>query len=89
MKPANTQCRLAARPTGLPKTTDFVFADEPVPTAADGEFVVEIDCLSVDPAMRRPQRQSARNCFEQVVQHHARPLAPLLVRQHLLPQSPS
>ena len=52
MTTVNTQCRLAARPTGLPKTTDFAFADEPVPVAADGEFVVEIDYLSIDPAMR-------------------------------------
>jgi NADPH-dependent curcumin reductase CurA len=52
MKPVNTQCRLAARPTGLPKATDFTIVDEPVPAAADGEFVVEIDYLSIDPAMR-------------------------------------
>lgn len=52
MKPLNTQCRLAARPTGLPKATDFTIVDEPVPAAADGEIVVEIDYLSIDPAMR-------------------------------------
>jgi NADPH-dependent curcumin reductase len=52
MKPVNTQCRLAARPTGLVKATDFTIVDEPVPAAADGEFVVEIDYLSIDPAMR-------------------------------------
>jgi NADPH-dependent curcumin reductase CurA len=52
MNPVNTQCRLAARPTGLPKATDFTIVDEPVPAAADGAFVVEIDYLSIDPAMR-------------------------------------
>lgn len=52
MTTVNTQCRLVARPTGLPETTDFAFVDEPVPVAADGEFVVEIDYLSIDPAMR-------------------------------------
>ena len=52
MTTVNTQCRLAAWPTGLPETTDFAFVDEPVPVAADGEFVVEIDYLSIDPAMR-------------------------------------
>src|SRR5215475_3975905 len=52
MKPVNTQCRLAARPIGLPKATDFAVVDEPVPAVADGEFVVEIDYLSIDPAMR-------------------------------------
>jgi NADPH-dependent curcumin reductase CurA len=52
MNTVNTQCRLAARPTGLPKATDFTIVDEPVPAAADGDFVVEIDYLSIDPAMR-------------------------------------
>jgi NADPH-dependent curcumin reductase CurA len=48
----NTQCRLAARPMGLPTAEDWAIVDEPVPSAADGEFVVEIDYLSIDPAMR-------------------------------------
>jgi len=48
----NTQCRLAARPVGLPKAADWAIVDEPIPAAADGEFVVEIDYLSIDPAMR-------------------------------------
>jgi NADPH-dependent curcumin reductase len=52
MKPVNTQCRLAARPTGPLKATDFTIVDEPIPAAADNEFVVEIDYLSIDPAMR-------------------------------------
>jgi len=52
VKPMNSQCRLAARPTGMPKSTDFSIVDEPIPTAADGEFVAEIDYVSIDPAMR-------------------------------------
>lgn len=52
MKAVNTQCRLAARPEGQIKPTDFEIVEEPVPTAGDGEFVVEIDYLSIDPAMR-------------------------------------
>src|SRR5262249_21483022 len=52
VKTSNTQCRLAARPTGLVKATDFTIAEEPVPTAADGQLVVGIDYLSIDPAMR-------------------------------------
>jgi NADPH-dependent curcumin reductase CurA len=52
MTPVNTQCRLTARPAGLPKATDFTLIDEPIPAAADGEFVVGIDYLSIDPAMR-------------------------------------
>jgi len=52
MKAVNTQCRLAARPKGLPKAADWAIVDEPIPAAADGEFVVGIDYLSIDPAMR-------------------------------------
>jgi NADPH-dependent curcumin reductase CurA len=48
----NTQCRLAARPVGLPKPTDWTFTEEPVPSPADGEFVVRVEYLSIDPAMR-------------------------------------
>jgi NADPH-dependent curcumin reductase CurA len=50
--PANTVCRLAGRPKGLPADTDFTIAEEPIPVAGDGEFVVQIDYLSIDPAMR-------------------------------------
>jgi NADPH-dependent curcumin reductase len=52
MTPVNIQCRLAARPVGLPKATDWTIVEEPKPAAADGEFVVEVDYLSIDPAMR-------------------------------------
>ena len=52
MTSVNTQCRLAARPVGLPKATDWAIVEEPIPAAAEGEFVVEIDYLSIDPAMR-------------------------------------
>jgi NADPH-dependent curcumin reductase len=48
----NTQCRLAARPMGLPKAADWAIVDEPIPAAGSGEFIVEIDYLSIDPAMR-------------------------------------
>jgi NADPH-dependent curcumin reductase len=48
----NTQCRLAARPVELPKATDWAIVEEPKPGAAEGEFVVEVDYLSIDPAMR-------------------------------------
>jgi NADPH-dependent curcumin reductase CurA len=37
---------------GLPKAPDWAIVDEPIPSAANGEFVVEIDYLSIDPAMR-------------------------------------
>lgn len=48
----NTVCRLAARPVGLPKVSDWQISDEPVRTPADGEFLVRVEYLSVDPAMR-------------------------------------
>ena len=52
MSPTNHQVRLAARPSGLPKPTDWSFTEEPVPTPGAGEFVVAISHLSLDPAMR-------------------------------------
>ena len=52
MNAVNTQCRLAARPADLPKATDWSIVDEAKPVAADGEFVVQVDYLSIDPAMR-------------------------------------
>ena len=48
----NTQCRLAARPVGLPKPSDWEVVDEPAGSPADGEFLVRVEYLSVDPAMR-------------------------------------
>jgi len=48
----NTQCRLAARPVDMPKATDWSIVEEPKPAAADAEFVVQVDYLSIDPAMR-------------------------------------
>ena len=48
----NTQCRLAARPVGLPKPTDWTFTEEPVPSPADGELLVRVEYVSIDPAMR-------------------------------------
>lgn len=48
----NTVCRLAARPVGLPKVSDWQIGDEPVSMPEDGEFLVQVEYLSVDPAMR-------------------------------------
>ncbi|GAB3013689.1 NADP-dependent oxidoreductase [Mycobacterium bourgelatii] len=48
----NTQCRLAARPVGLPKDSDWQIVDEPVRRLTDGEILVQVEYLSVDPAMR-------------------------------------
>jgi len=48
----NHQFRLAARPVGLPKPTDWQYTEEPIPTPSEGEFVVAVSYLSLDPAMR-------------------------------------
>ncbi len=52
MSATNTQVRLAARPSGLPKASDWDVMEEPVPTPGEGEFTVRISHLSLDPAMR-------------------------------------
>ncbi len=48
----NHQVRLAARPRGLPKATDWQFTAEPVAQPAAGEVLVKVLALSLDPAMR-------------------------------------
>jgi NADPH-dependent curcumin reductase CurA len=49
----NRQIRLAARPSGIPKPSDWELTEAPVPEPAPGELVVENAYLSVDPIMRR------------------------------------
>ena len=48
----NHKFLLAARPVGVPKRTDWTFTDEPVPEPNEGEFVVQLHYISLDPAMR-------------------------------------
>ena len=48
----NRQVRLAARPVGMPKNSDWRFTNEPVREPGDGEIVVKTLYLSLDPAMR-------------------------------------
>jgi len=48
----NRQWRLAARPTGLIKESDFEWREEPVPTPGAGEVLVRNQYLSLDPANR-------------------------------------
>lgn len=52
MTHTNTTCRLSSRPVGLPKVSDWQIADEPAASPGDGEFLVQVEYLSVDPAMR-------------------------------------
>jgi NADPH-dependent curcumin reductase CurA len=46
------QVRLAARPVGEVKHSDFELVDADVPEPGDGEFVCEVTHISLDPAMR-------------------------------------
>jgi NADPH-dependent curcumin reductase CurA len=48
----NHQLRLAARPVGLPKASDWEFTQAPVPEPGEGEVLVKVRYLSLDPAMR-------------------------------------
>ncbi len=52
MSPLNHQVRLAARPSGLPKDSDWSLVEEPAPTPGAGELLVAISHISLDPAMR-------------------------------------
>jgi NADPH-dependent curcumin reductase CurA len=48
----NHQLRLAARPAGLPKPSDWELTEEPVGEPGEGEVLVKIRYVSLDPAMR-------------------------------------
>jgi NADPH-dependent curcumin reductase CurA len=48
----NRQVRLAARPSGLPKRSDWQFTEEAVPEPGEGQLVVAVSHISLDPAMR-------------------------------------
>ncbi len=52
MSTTNRQVRLAARPVGMPKRSDWNFTEETLPEPREGEFAVKISHLSLDPAMR-------------------------------------
>jgi NADPH-dependent curcumin reductase CurA len=53
----NSQFKLVARPQGLPKRTDFEFALVDVREPGPGEVLVEVQFLSLDPAMRGWMRE--------------------------------
>jgi NADPH-dependent curcumin reductase CurA len=48
----NLQFRLAARPVGMVKDSDWQQVSEPLRALADGEILVKVLYLSLDPAMR-------------------------------------
>ncbi len=51
-KLVNHQIRLAARPVGMPKPTDWSHTSEPVTEPQDGGVTLKTLALSLDPAMR-------------------------------------
>lgn len=52
MTAVNAQWRLAARPVGLPKPSDWDYVEEPAPDPGDGQLRVKLEYVSLDPAMR-------------------------------------
>src|SRR5438105_14325661 len=48
----NHQFRLALRPIGLPKRSDFHCTEEPVREPGEGDVLVRVEYISLDPAMR-------------------------------------
>jgi NADPH-dependent curcumin reductase CurA len=52
MTELNHRFTLAARPVGTPKRSDWNYAAEPIPDLADGQLVIKILYVSLDPAMR-------------------------------------
>ena len=48
----NHRFTLAARPVGLPPPTDFAYEEQPVRDPGEGELLVKVRYISLDPAMR-------------------------------------
>jgi NADPH-dependent curcumin reductase CurA len=48
----NRQWRLIRRPIGLTKSSDFEFAEVPIPALQNGEALVRVEMLSMDPTNR-------------------------------------
>ena len=48
----NHKFLLAARPVGMPKRSDWTFTEEPVSEPKEGELLVQVLYISLDPAMR-------------------------------------
>src|SRR5262245_7974835 len=52
MSQTNRQIHLASRPVGFPKDSDFKLVETSVPTPPDGQMLVRMLYVSVDPYMR-------------------------------------
>jgi len=51
-KTLNTQVKLAARPVGRPKDTDWTIEKTAIPSIKEGEILLKVLYISLDPAMR-------------------------------------
>ena len=49
---SNRECRLAARPVGNIRSSDFELVEAPITEPGEGEFLVAVTHISLDPAMR-------------------------------------
>lgn len=54
----NHKFTLASRPVGMPKRTDWAYAEETIRELHDGELLIKILFISLDPAMRGWMNQS-------------------------------
>jgi NADPH-dependent curcumin reductase len=52
MDAVNHQFKLAARPVGLPKPSDWDYVEAPVPEPGDDEVLVKVQYIGLEPAMR-------------------------------------
>ena len=52
MSDINRQFLLAARPEGMIKESDFRYHEAPIPQPDDGEVLVQVEYISLDPSMR-------------------------------------
>lgn len=48
----NHRYTLAARPVGMPKASDWTFGEQALPALNEGELSIQIQFISLDPAMR-------------------------------------
>lgn len=56
----NRQVHLVRYPVGAPRAEDFAIADAPMPTPRDGEVLLRVDCLGLDPFPRLRMRADSR-----------------------------
>ena len=52
MSDTNRQFLLAARPVGMVKESDLQLHEAPVPEPGEGEVLVRVEYISLDPSMR-------------------------------------